>query len=160
MTKPKPMPAVAELRKAFVYNAVTGDLFRKKKDNKLSLCASKSAQGYYITKYKGSTYKVSRLIWVIMTNEDPGFMTIDHINRVRDDNRWCNLRLADYSLQKQNRGVLKTSSSKLKGAFVDKRPWGKPYRSAIMRNGARISLGSFNSPEEAHQAYIKAGGTP
>jgi hypothetical protein len=95
-----------------------------------------------------------------MTGEDPGLMTIDHINRVRDDNRWCNLRLADYSLQKQNRGVLKTSSTKLKGAFVAKRPWGKPYRSAITRNGVRISLGSFNSPEEAHQAYIKAGGTP
>jgi hypothetical protein len=160
MTKPKPLPPVAELRAIFVYDPATGKLFRTKKDKSLVLCASKCSQGYCRVKYKSTYYKASRLIWTIETGRDPGYMTIDHINRVRDDNRWCNLRLADHSMQKLNRGILKTSSTGLKGAFASGKPWGKPYRSAIMQNGVRISLGSFDTIEAAHQAYIDAGGIP
>lgn len=160
MTHPKALPAFAELKEAFKYEPETGQLYRISKNGTLRLCASACNQGYVRVKYKRAYYKASRIIWCLVTEQDPGALTIDHINRKRNDNRWCNLRLADHSLQKHNRGVLKTSTTRLKGAFVNRRGYGKPFRSAIMRDGIRISLGTFDTAIAAHKAYINAGGIP
>jgi hypothetical protein len=158
MTKPKPLPPQHELKTAFKYDPATGNLYRVHKNNRLVWCSHKGSQGYYCVKYKGVMFKASRLIWVLITGEDPGIMTIDHINRIRHDNRWCNLRLANNYLQKHNRSVMTTSTSQLKGAYKNSRPYGKPYRSSITINGVRTSLGSFDTALEAHTAYIAAGG--
>lgn len=160
MTHPKALPPFEDLRKDFKYNPDTGDLYRLTKNGDYNLCTSKCAQGYGRLKYKGTYYKASRIIWRLVTGEDPGWLTIDHINRNRSDNRLSNLRLADHCLQKQNRGILSTSTTKLKGAFKSGNKYGKPFKSAIMRNGLRISLGSFDTAEAAHAAYIQAGGIP
>lgn len=160
MTNPKALPPCEDLRKDFKYEPDTGNLYRVTKNGKTRLCASKCTQGYLRVKYKKSCYKASRIVWCIVTGVDPGWLTIDHINRQRSDNRFSNLRLADHYLQKQNRGILTTSTTGLKGAFRNNRKCGKPFRSAIMRNGSRISLGTFDTAEEAHAAYVLAGGIP
>jgi hypothetical protein len=36
-------------------------------------------------------YKEHRIIWLYMTGNEPTD-TIDHINHIRSDNRWCNLQ--------------------------------------------------------------------
>lgn len=46
--------------------------------------------GYINIQIDGINYRFHRLAFVWMTGEQPN--EIDHINGVRDDNRWCNLR--------------------------------------------------------------------
>lgn len=52
---------------------------------------SAGPHGYRQIKFFGVAYREHRLVWLYMTGNWPKDQ-IDHINRVRDDNRWCNLR--------------------------------------------------------------------
>jgi hypothetical protein len=58
--------------------------------------------------------RAHRLAWRLMTGEWPDD-EIDHVNRVKNDNRWSNLRAADHSLNTRNVGVRKDSKSGVKG---------------------------------------------
>ena len=76
---------------------------------------------------------------------------VDHINRDRTDNRLCNLRICTTQENNRNRLGWKQSTSGVKGVTwcKDKKKW----RARIGVDGKRISLGYFNTREEAAQAY-------
>ena len=74
---------------------------------------------------------------------------VDHINGDRYDNRWCNLRDCTANENQQNRFV---SRPGLTG--VDKQH--NRYRATIMANRVVYRLGSFDTAEQAHAAYMKA----
>ncbi len=57
--------------------------------------------------YRGISWKAHRVIWKWMTGEDAE--TVDHINRNRADNRWCNLRNATQKQQNNNRRTVRKS---------------------------------------------------
>ncbi len=78
---------------------------------------------------------------------------VDHINGNGLDNRRENLRVASHSQNLHNRGANKNNPTGLKGAYL--RRDGK-YFSSIMVNRKNIYLGSFDTKEEAHEAYCKA----
>ena len=61
--------------------------------------------GYMITKLYKKDYKVHRLICSAFHGESD--LTVDHINRVKTDNRACNLRWSNRSEQNDNRGTQK-----------------------------------------------------
>lgn len=125
---------------------------------------SRSFDGYLVIKLFGmSNLQVSRVIWAIQTGLDPGNLCIDHVNGDRSDNRWCNLRLATYSQNSQNktrpshpRG--KNVKTSLKGvtAHQSRTMTSHTYWARIMVNGKRISLGFFPTEKAAHAAYCKA----
>jgi hypothetical protein len=75
------------------------------------------------------------------------FIELDHENRIRHDNRICNLRILDRSGQGQNRSNVKGYSW---------RPNKQKWQSIIQLNKKQISLGYFNTEEEAQNAYIEA----
>lgn len=160
----KQLPPAEELRAEFFYDPDLGLLLRRLNGRVIEAGYISKTTGYLQVGFggPGKLWVGHRLIWKIVTGDDPGNMQVDHINRIRHDNRWKNLRLVDMSDQMANRGVLKTNSSRLKGAYKtsDRRPNRKPYRSSIMRNGKSVFLGYFDTAEEAHAAYIKAGGIP
>lgn len=111
--------------------------------------------GYRAASVDGRLYRLHRLAWLYVTGEWPP-EHIDHVNGVRSDNRWGNLRSASNSQNMQNQRIAPSSnkSSGLLGATWDKKA-GR-WKSLIMIRRKNIHLGYFDTPEEAHAAYLKA----
>jgi hypothetical protein len=78
----------------------------------------------------------------------------DHVNLDTLDNRRTNLRVATAMENHCNQGVRKDSRSGYKGVGWHKT--NKKWQARIRINNARIRLGWFNTPEEAHAAYCEA----
>jgi hypothetical protein len=102
-------------------------------------------------------YLSGRLAWLYMTDRLP-HQLIDHENRKRADDRWKNLREANYSQNGANSKGRNTLG--IKGViFIP--PKGtqrlsKPYHARIKVNYRFLHLGSFKTAREAHAAYIAA----
>jgi hypothetical protein len=118
-----------------------------------AIVGSKSSFGYLDIMIDGKSYRLHRLAWLYMHGKWPkGY--IDHINGIKDDNRICNLRDVTNSINQQNRNKARTDS-KIGLLGVIKRSRDR-YESRIKVNGESIHLGISNTPEEAHQIYLKA----
>ena len=79
---------------------------------------------------------------------------VDHIDGDGLNNRRSNLRLATYGENQHNQRRNKANTSGYKGVHWNKLK--KKWQARIQVNGKRISLGHFDSAEEAHQAYRTA----
>ena len=77
---------------------------------------------------------------------------IDHIDRNGLNNRWFNLREASRS---QNAGNTKTHTDNKTG-FKGVCPNHKRFSAMINEGGKTKYLGTFDTPEEAHEAYMQA----
>lgn len=91
-----------------------------------------------------------RLAFLYMTGAWPADQ-VDHINMVRDDNRWANLRQADQSLNQRNRRKSRGETGVL-GAFRN----GRRFMARIHYDGHQHYLGNFATAEEAGKAYQDA----
>ncbi len=97
-------------------------------------------------------YRAHRLAWLYVTGDWPR-EDVDHINGIRGDNRWSNLRAVTRAVNMQNvRRARKDSSIGLIG--VEKNGGG--YSARIKTSTERLYLGFFDTPEEAHAAYLDA----
>lgn len=96
-------------------------------------------------------YLANQLAWFFMTGKWPPHH-IDHINGNQADDRFSNLRPATGSQNLANAKRPKHNRSGLKGASWDKRS-GK-WRAVIKQHRRVIHIGLFDSPEEAHAAYL------
>ena len=86
----------------------------------------------------------------------PPELSVDHINGNKLDNRRSNLRLATHTENMQNRKMAKHNTCGFKGVWQRKRNGKTSYRAEIRCNGKRHTLGTFLTPNEAHEAYLKA----
>lgn len=98
----------------------------------------------------GKMLAIHRIAWKIMTRDDP-IDEIDHVNGIRSDNRWCNLRAATHAENIHNSRHYRTRQVP-KGAHKARSRW----ESRIASNGITYRLGRFSSPEKAHDAYCAA----
>ena len=62
--------------------------------------------GYRIVRIRGKLYRVHRLVVEAFIPNSENKPTVDHINRIKDDNRVCNLRWASYKEQIANSGTV------------------------------------------------------
>lgn len=109
--------------------------------------------GYRVVMFDKCNYHAHRLAWLYVYGSWPE-QFIDHINGVKTDNRICNLRQVNKSENGQN---LKGARKDNKSGFLGVTKHGQTgWRSTIQIDGATIHLGTFRSPELAHNAYIKA----
>lgn len=111
-----------------------------------------NVNGYINISLKSTLYKAHRIIWAWMTGIWPEH-EIDHINLIRSDNRWANLRLATVTQNRQNKPLYKNSGCGLKGVTWHKAE--RKWRAQIQINKRKIIIGRFSTPEEAHAAYAK-----
>jgi len=79
---------------------------------------------------------------------------IDHIDGDGLNNIRSNLRAATRSQNLYNRGKTKNNTSGIKGVSWDKGC--SKWRSQIQSNGTHYHLGSFDTKEEAAEAYREA----
>lgn len=139
-----------ELRELFHYDEHTGIVTRKKPVNRMrkgDLVGTDNGRGYLVVSVRNRLYYLHRIIWVIMTGEWPT-KDVDHRNRRKNDNRWCNLRDVSRSVNLHNSKLRTTNKTGQAG--IQKR--GNRYRVQTSVEGLHISLGSFSSMEEASRA--------
>jgi hypothetical protein len=118
------------------------------------LAGSLNGQGYWRLSHKGLNYPAHVVAYLFMTGEWPT-MNIDHINGVRTDNRWANLRMIGNAKNMQNlRKARADNKSGLLGVSTPKNS--KKFIAQISINGRQTYLGTFVTPEEAHEAYLAA----
>jgi hypothetical protein len=84
----------------------------------------------------------------------PEGMLIDHISRVKTDNRRENLRLATNKQNQQNRGKQRNNTSGYKDVGFRKKL--NKYIAHIGVDGKTLYLGIFDCPKEAAVTYNKA----
>ena len=107
--------------------------------------------GYRLIRIRGRSYMAHQLAWIYVTGE-PAFAEIDHINAIRHDNRFHNLRRAT-----RGQNAIKSMPSAFSGfkgvsSSLSKGRW----RSRISVDGKVLYLGMFSSKEAAHDAYCAA----
>lgn len=115
-----------------------------------------SGSGYIHIRLEGKIYQAHRLAWLYVYGEFPS-KYIDHANRIKTDNRICNLREVTKSQNAQNTLVSKANTSGIKGVNWCKRD--KKWRASIKLNGKFKSLGYFSDVKDAQLAYGLAAKT-
>ncbi len=144
------------LRSLVHYDPETGVFTRLKKWGSKpvgSVIGGLSPQGYWQIAVQGKTYPAHRLAWLYMTGMWPD-KDIDHVNRNRADNRFCNLRAVTRSENLQNASLRRNNASGVTGVSWCKRD--KRWRAHIMVLGRPLNLGRYKTKEEAVNARKKA----
>ena len=107
-------------------------------------------KGYVKGLNKGKEIVMHRLIKSPQQNE-----IIDHINRIKTDNRQINLRVVTNQQNSFNANTYKSKVGNVSYKGVFYRKDNGTYRSIIGFNNQLIRLGGFKTPEEAAKAYDK-----
>lgn len=110
--------------------------------------------GYRAIRINRVTHLAHRLAWLMTTGLWPKG-EIDHINGVRADNRWLNLRdvSRDVNQQNQKRAQV-TNGAGLLG--VSRADAVRGFRARIFFEGEEHHLGTYPTAQEAHAAYLEA----
>lgn len=105
--------------------------------------------GYVIIGIDGAKLRAHRLAWLYMTGQEPSH-DIDHVNGVKSDNRWSNLREATTKQNAENTPLRSDNSTGFRGVTFE--PKKGLYRARIRHNGKLINLGRFKIAEQAAEA--------
>lgn len=143
-----------EIKQHIKYDAKNGCFYRKQTNNQHKvgeIAGNKRKNGYVILKVCGVNILAHRLVWLFEYGEWPK-ECLDHIDGDKSNNKIKNLREATYAQNKCNSKVRKDNELGLKGVNFDKKL--KRYRARIFYNGKNLSLGSYNTKEEAHAVYV------
>jgi hypothetical protein len=144
-----------EVKELFTYNPEIGILkWRKsgKGRKKSAIAGNINSKGYVVVCVKGKSYKAHKLIWLGMTGFFPKNQ-IDHIDRIKHNNKWKNLRDVTQFQNMRNRGLQKNNTSGIKGVCFNKKT--KKWE-AYINNKKRINLGLYKEFSTAVQVRKEA----
>lgn len=99
--------------------------------------------------YRGGRFLASRIVWLMHEGMWPPGQ-LDHANVNPTDDRFENLRVATHAQNCWNKGVRSDSQVGLKGVM---RCRGR-FQARIAVNNQRIHIGTYDTAEEAHAAYL------
>jgi hypothetical protein len=145
------------LREALAYSPDTG-AWTRLVDGRWGKVVQRKAgylnkQGYVIILFDGKNRRASRLAWLYMTGSWPK-RDLDHVNGIKSDNRWNNLRLATRTQNIANGRIRKDNTSGFKG--VSFRKLDRKWVPQLRFRGKSKYLGCFDTPEKAYAAYVSA----
>lgn len=152
---PKDDVTAARVRELFNYSPETGEFTRIKGMWGHAAGVGVGAitsYGYVRFVIDGENYYSHRLAFLYMTGEWPKDQ-IDHINRIKDDNRWINLRECTHSQNQANSVPFKNNKSGFKGVYWEKER--NKWISTIRCEGKKFFLGRFKDVLDATVAYNK-----
>lgn len=170
---PHPLPDTDRIKMLITYQPETGEVRwnpreastffgsefeRQKHANRWNaIYAGKPAGGsrsdrYHLMTIDGVHHLTHRVIWKYMTGEDP--IHIDHIDGVKGNNVFANLRNVTHAVNMKNKSLYANSSTGVTGVEYHKRD--KVWRAKIVFEGKQIQLGSFKTKEEAVACRIGA----
>ena len=136
-------PSSDELKELLIYNKETGIFTWKQGRFSGKQAGFTRSDGYVQIKVKNKPYLAHRLAWLYVTGAFP-LLFIDHIDHNKDNNVFTNLREVTKAENCQNverKGIRKRQER---------------YDARIMVNGQSKFLGSFDTEDEAKQAYLTA----
>ena len=119
---------------------------------KIGVIAGSNSHGYISIRIDGRNHLAHRLAFLYLTGAIP--IQVDHINHIRNDNRWINLRPANYQINGKNLSINRRNKTGVTGVYQDERR-GNWY-AHIGHNGTTKYLGRFNEKQDAINARKKA----
>lgn len=146
-----------ELKQYLDYNKDTGMftwIQKKAAWQKIgSVAGSLHHEGYIVIGFNYKPYPAHRLAWLFVYGKFPE-KELDHINRIRTDNRIVNLREVttqqnQFNLTKRQR----TTSNYIGVSWNTSR---QRYIAQIQVNKQKVYLGLFDNELDAHKAYQDA----
>ena len=105
--------------------------------------------GYWIISIDDKHHRRARLAWLYVRGEWPDG-ELDHEDRVRDHDWISNLRPANQTQNNANRVAYRNNKSGFKGVHL----FQGRFRAMIRINGKGQHIGMYDTPEEAHAAYM------
>jgi hypothetical protein len=145
-----------EIDQCFEY--VNNELWRKSWTNKNGVTypskvvknVASDAHGYCRFRFNFRIVRYHVVVYILMKGEIPDNMVVDHIDGNKLNNHPDNLRLTSCRQNLQN--THKHRAGKLPGTTYrkDRNKW----HSRIRIGKTLIHLGSYNTEEEAHKAYL------
>jgi len=142
-----------QLKSILHYNPDTGEFIRIEGAGSArvgDVAGAITPYGYLRISVKSKLYFAHRLAFLYMTGNWPSDQ-LDHINRIRDDNRWNNLRECNQSENSANGSSRKNNTSGFKGVCWNNRD--KKWQAGIGFEGKMIAIGLYKQKEQAALAY-------
>lgn len=144
------------LREILDYNADTGVFTWKiafcRKTKVGAKAGHVGVRGYVDIRIDGFRYRAHHLAMLYVTGRWPE-LQIDHINQVKSDNSYLNLRLCTQGENNRNRTVKRKTKTGLKGVILTRN---NTFTARIGHEYEKIHLGTFGSADDAKRAYDEA----
>lgn len=138
------------LKQWLEYNPETGDFIWLKRPSFRAVIGEIAGRtdnlGYKSLGLLGRQYRQHRLAFLYMTGKWPEDQ-VDHINGIRSDNRWENLREATNQQNGWNKQYTKRSKTGVKGVF----PSGDKFQVQIRYKGKARYCGTYETLELAQE---------
>lgn len=149
----KPQLTAERARELFRYDPDTGRIERRhlnRKDEHWVVCKQISKDGYVRVTADDRQYLAHRVAFLLQTGRWPA-ETVDHINRIKTDNRWENLREATHKENHANRPACRLTDT----PGVYKMSNTGRYFARPTINGRRMKFGTYDTPEQAAEAIAR-----
>lgn len=148
-----------EALELFRYDYETGVLYWRWRVNNsvpktLEAGTQRNSDGYLYVKVHGRLYLAHRVVMLMCYGFYGEGLEVDHINHIRNDNRLVNLRFVIHGENMRNKSVNSKNTSGVTGVYFLKDR--KKYRARIVVDGETISIGNYDTLEEAAAARAEA----
>lgn len=142
------------LREVLYYNPEFGSFHYRTAHGNVKAwgrAGSRTAEGYLKVYVDGTPYKAHRLAFLYMRGSWP-YNVVDHRDGDRENNAWENLRDVTHSVNMQNQRRARADN---RVGLLGVSPNGARFRACVWAGGSQINAGTFDTPQEAHEAYLR-----